>query len=158
MRMGKEPTHLMLPDISNHLRQIEGCGKIMMMKRPKFSWKYAVIVVSIILLAYLVMDFNNRMTNLRALSAQKDQVAVQVTKLEQNRASLETQIAEATSEAAVVDWAYENGRMVQSGDNPVIPLAPAQSTPIPTRVPVVTRPAVDNWEVWLLLFVDKAER
>jgi len=147
----------MLPDITKYLRQNQACGKIISMKRPKFSWKYAVLIISVVLLAYLVMDFNNRMSNLRALSAEKERVAAQVTSLEQDHRRLETQIAYATSEPAVVQWAYEDGRLVQSGDNPVIPLPPGQSTPVPTPTPVVTRPVVDNWQVWLWLFVDKVE-
>ena len=128
------------------------------MKQLKFSWKYAVIIVGVIFLAYLVMDFNNRMVNLRNLSEQRDRVAAQVTSLVQERSKLETQIAHATSEAAVVEWAYEEGRMVRPGDNPVVPLAPAQSTPAPTPMPIITQPAVEKWQVWMLLFVDKQDK
>lgn len=125
------------------------------MKQIKFSWKYAIIIVGVIFLTYLIMDFNNRMVNLRNLSEQKDRVAAQVTSLVQTRTSLETQIAYATSEAAVIEWAYEDGQMVRPGDNPVIPLAPAQSTPAPTPRPIITQSAMENWQVWMLLFFDK---
>jgi hypothetical protein len=145
----------MQEEFARHLRQMEACGKIIYMKRPKFSWKYAAIVVSVVLLAYLVMDFNNRMSNLRSLSAEKERVGAQVTALEGDHNKLETQIAHATSESAAVEWAYEDGRLVQAGDHPVIPLAPAESTPVPTSTPVVTRPLVDNWQVWMWLFFDK---
>lgn len=137
------------------MRQIQGWGNINTMKQIKFSWKYAIIIVGVIFLTYLIMDFNNRMVNLRNLSEQKDRVAAQVTSLVQTRTSLETQIAYATSEAAVIEWAYEDGQMVRPGDNPVIPLAPAQSTPAPTPRPIITQPAMENWQVWMLLFVDK---
>ena len=147
----------MVPGITKHLRQNEACGKIVAMKRPKFSWKYAVLIISVLLLAYLVMDFNNRMSNLRALSAEKERVAAEVTEAERVHSRLETQIAYATSEPAVVQWAYEDGRMVQAGDNPVIPLSPGHSTPMPTPTPLVTRPVVENWQVWMWLFVDKVE-
>ncbi len=138
-----------------HLRQNQGWGNIITMKQIKFSWKYAVIIIGVIFLTYLVMDFNNRMVNLRNLSEQKERVAAQVTSLVKTRSSLETQIAYATSEAAVIEWAYEEGRMVRPGDNPVIPLAPAQSTPAPTPRPIITQPAMEIGRVWLLLFVDK---
>ena len=147
----------MLSDITNYLRQNQACGKMLSMKRPKFSWKYAVLILTVVLLAYLVMDFNNRMSNLRVLSAEKERVAAQVTSLEQDHRKLETQIAYATSEPAVIQWAYEDGRLVQAGDYAVIPLPPGQSTPVPTPTPMVTRPKVDNWQVWLWLFVDKTE-
>ncbi len=125
------------------------------MKPLKFSWKYAIIILGIILLAYLVLDFNSRMANMRNLSIQRDRVATQLSELEQEQAHLATQIAFATSDAAVVQWAYEDGRMVRAGDNPVIPLPPAERTPAPPPAPVVTQPVVDNWEIWMWLFVDR---
>lgn len=137
------------------MRQNQGWGNITIMKQIKFSWKYAIIIIGVIFLTYLVMDFNNRMVNLRNLSEQRDRVAAQVTSLVKTRSSLETQIVYATSEAAVIEWAYEEGRMVRPGDNPVIPLAPDQSTPAPTPRPIITQPAMENWQVWMLLFVDK---
>ena len=30
------------------------------MKRPNFSWKYAVLIVGLVVIAYLVMNFNSR--------------------------------------------------------------------------------------------------
>ena len=126
-----------------------------MMKPLKFNWMYALIIAGVIFLGYMVMDFNTRMANLRNLSEQKDRVAAQVTELVQKRARLETQIAYATSDEAVVQWAYEDGRLVRSGDNPIIPMPPAESTPMPAPAPIVTQPVVDNWQVWLWLFVDK---
>ena len=125
------------------------------MKPLKFNWMYALIIAGVIFLGYMVMDFNTRMANLRNLSEQKDRVAAQVTELVQKRARLETQIAYATSDEAVVQWAYEDGRLVRSGDNPIIPMPPAESTPMPAPAPIVTQPVVDNWQVWLWLFVDK---
>ncbi|MGW8250086.1 MAG: hypothetical protein ACWGO1_05550 [Anaerolineales bacterium] len=125
------------------------------MKSLNFSWKYAAIILGVILLAYLVLDFNSRMVNLRNLSTQKEQVSAQLGELEQEQSRLSTQIAFATSDAAVIQWAYEDGRMVRSGDNPIVPLPPAESTPVPTPVPVVTQPVVDNWQIWMWLFFDR---
>jgi len=124
------------------------------MKRPKFSWKYALIITGVVVLAYLVMDFNNRMAALRHLTAEKEVVAAELGSLEKTQVALQTQIAFATSEAAVEKWAYEEGHMVQPGDNPVIPIAPAGSTPVPTPLPESSRTTVSNWQMWLWLFVD----
>ena len=125
------------------------------MKQLKFSWKYAITILGIILLAYLVLDFNSRMANMRNLNAQRDRVATQLSELEHEQARLATQIAFATSDAAVIQWAYEDGRMVRPGDNPIIPLPPAESTPIPPPAPAITQPVVDNWQIWMWLFVDR---
>ncbi len=124
------------------------------MKPPNFSWKYALIIIGLVVLASLGVDFNRRMVRLRQLSEQKERVAAQLEGLKQTQTYLETQIAYATSEAAVVRWAYEEGKMIRPGDNPIVPLPPANSTPQPTATPVVTPPVVSNWQVWLWLFMD----
>jgi cell division protein FtsB len=124
------------------------------MKRPGFSWKYALIIVGMFVLAYLVMDFNNRMAALRRLSTQKEGVTQQLAGQMQTQAYLQTQIAYATSDAAVEQWAYEEGDMVRPGDVPVVPLPPSVGTPMPTPTRVVVVTPVANWQFWLWLFVD----
>ena len=124
------------------------------MKRPNFSWKYAIIIVGVVLLAYLVMAFNNRVADLRHQALQKERVAAHLQNLEETRSGLETQIAYATSDAAVIEWAYEDGNMVQDGDIPVVVLPPGDSTPVPTPTPVVVQPTVSRWQMWWWLFVD----
>ena len=121
---------------------------------PRFSWKYALILTSIIILAVMVMDFNNRMSAMRALSVERERVAAQVTQLASEKAALETQIAHAQSDAAVAEWAYEQGHMIRPGDNPIVPMQPFESTPVPTPTPSVTRRQVENWQMWLWLFMD----
>jgi cell division protein FtsB len=138
------------------LRENLGFGKMNMMKGLRFSWKYAVTIVGVLIMAYLVMDFNSRTADLRRLTVQKEQVSGQVTQLARTQDTLKTQIAYATSDAAVVDWAYEEGNMVRAGDNPVVPVAPPGSTPAPTPTPAVERPVVSNWQMWMWLFVDAA--
>ena len=124
------------------------------MKRPGFSWKYALVIVGMFVLAYLVMDLNNRMAALRRLSAQKEGVTQQLAGQMRTQAYLQTQIAYATSDAAVEQWAYEEGDMVRSGDVPVVPLPPSVGTPMPTPTRVVVVTPVANWQFWLWLFVD----
>jgi len=125
------------------------------MKTPVSAWKSALMVIGIALLAYLVMDFNSRMADLRRLSAKKEVVEAELTGLVRTQISLQTQIAYATSEQAVRDWAYESGHMVLPGDNPVVPLAPESATPVPTPTTAAPQPVVDNWQMWLWLFVDE---
>ena len=112
------------------------------------------IIIGFAVLAILVMDFNNRMSALRRLSTQKEGVLAQLEGQIQTQDHLQTQIAYATSDAAVVEWAYEDGSMVRPGDVPVVPLAPSDSTPVPTSTPVVVSTPVANWQFWLWLFVD----
>jgi len=126
------------------------------MRRQWLGWKYALLVIGLVILALLVMDFNNRMADLRRLSDQRELVAAQVTELAQTRTSLETQIAYATSEAAVRQWAYQEGHWVQQGDVLVVPVSPGESAPAP-QVSVTPTPQPEgNWKIWLSLFFDTA--
>jgi hypothetical protein len=107
------------------------------------------------MLALLVIDFNSRMADMRKLSLQRDKVAAEQENLERTKANLETEIAVATSDEAVVQWAYEDGDLILPEDNPVVPLPPGESTPVPTPTPQVEYTQVSNWQMWLALFVDE---
>ena len=115
----------------------------------------ALIVVIILLMA----EFNNRMTELNRLTVQRDRAAAQITSLVQTQSAVGTQIAYATSAAAVEEFAYEEGRLVRPGDHPVVPLTNGEQevlTPVPVT-PINTEDFVQNWEVWLALFFDRNE-
>jgi hypothetical protein len=126
------------------------------MIRQWLGWKYALLAIGLVVLTLLVMDFNSRMAELRRLSDQRESVAAQVTELVKTQLSLETQIAYATSEAAVFEWAYQEGRLARPGDNPIVPLSPPGSTPQVTPAPEVVMTVESNWRIWLSLFVDPA--
>src|SRR3989337_2009033 len=124
------------------------------MIRQWLGWKYALIVIGLLVLVLLVMDFNSRMAELRRLSDKKDEVAAQVTSLAQTQTQLETQIAYATSDLAVMEWAYQEGHQAREGDFPVVPLEEPGSGPEATAVPSAKPQVENNWQVWLSLFVD----
>jgi len=107
----------------------------------------------IVVLILLMMDFNNRMSELLRLEAEKDVVSTQVIALEQTEQTLRTQIAYATSDLAVEQWAREQGRMAREGEFPIIPLPPAGYTPEPEPIVAPTAKPVQNWEVWMALFL-----
>jgi cell division protein FtsB len=116
------------------------------------GWKYGLLVMGLMLLALLVMDFNNRMAELHRLTAERELVGAQMESLSQTKQALEIEIQYATSEAAVLDWAYEDGHMVRPGDNPVIPLQPSQVVATPTPRPIPTVTAVNSRDAWWALF------
>ena len=124
------------------------------MKRTWLGWKYALIVIGLVVLTMLVMDFNNRMAEQRRLSDKREDVAVEATDLMYTQVYLETQIAYATSEAAVQDWAYEEGHMVREGENLVIPLEYPGFTPQVTVIPTTTPEPETNFQIWLSLFLE----
>ncbi len=106
-------------------------------------------------LVLLVMDFNNRMAELRSLSAEKEDVSARVTSLVGTQVALQTQVAYATSEAAVYYWAYNYEHLGREGDILVVPIQQEGVTPQPTPTPVVTPVVIQNWQVWLSLLVDQ---
>jgi hypothetical protein len=119
------------------------------------GWKYILIVVGLVVLVLLIMDFNSRMEEWRRLTVQKEQVSAQVTALAATNTYLEDQIAYATSEAGVMEWAYQDGHWVRSDDYLVVPLSPdGVGAPTPVPAPLVVRQQVENWQLWLSLFFD----
>jgi hypothetical protein len=123
-------------------------------KRPKFNLDYKKIgfVVAAIVLFFLVMDLNNRLNELSRLTTQHNDAETVMANLQQTLGVLNTQIAYATSEGAVEDWAYEEGHMVRQGENLVIPLEPAGVTQAPLVVSTPEPVQVSNWAIWKALF------
>jgi hypothetical protein len=115
--------------------------------------KYALVVIALALLAYLVIDFNGRTAEMNRLLAEEEIIQARLESRQATRDALEAQIAYATSEAAVVEWAHEN-HMARSGEYPVVPIQAAQVTPTPRPKPTVVATEVSNLERWLALFVD----
>jgi hypothetical protein len=121
----------------------------------KTNWRYPAAIIGLAVLALLVMDFNSRMAELSRLSREKEQVAAQVTDLAVTLTTLQTQIAYATSDQAVLEQAYEQGRLVRPGDVLVVPLAPPGSTPQPEPAPASTPVTYHKWQYWYALFFDR---
>ena len=109
----------------------------------------AALVAGVALLLVLVLGFSNRMAEYTRLNAQLELDSVHMTELAVTRAYLQDEIAYATSEAAVEEWAREESRQAQSGDFPVIPLPPADVTPQSPAAAAPTAQAMSNWETWL---------
>jgi cell division protein FtsB len=119
-----------------------------LLQKIHLDTRRAVLIGAIILLVVLMMDFNNRLSELLNLNEQKDKVIVKVTALAITARALDTQIAYATSEAAVGEWARQEGHMAKPGDIPIVPLAPVGYTPQPTPTQMMVATQVSNWEVW----------
>jgi hypothetical protein len=125
------------------------------MKLQWLGWKYALLIIGLAVLALLVMDFNNRMAELRRLSNQQESVSIQATQLASTKTHLETQMAFADSENAVKQWAFEEGHWVREGDILVVPLPPEAVTPEPEEIIQPTPTPATNLEIWLSLFFDR---
>lgn len=123
------------------------------MRRLSIRWKYVLIAALSILAAFLIIDLNSRLVSLNRLSKQRDQLQVQVLGLQATATALAEQVTYATSEAAVDQWAREEGHMTRPGDVLVIPIPPPGATSVPVFVPTPVPQKVENWQVWWALFM-----
>ncbi len=114
-----------------------------------------IIVATLGMLILLIIRFNSRITEMRQLDLEAEKVKVEVTMLRQTQMVLQTQIAYATSDAAVEAWAYEEAKMKREGDQLVVPLSPEKSTPLPSKVEIAIVEPVENWQVWQALFFEE---
>jgi hypothetical protein len=110
------------------------------------------VMIGILVLVFIVLEFNRRLEELNMLNAQSRLVQMQGTQAVQTQLALQTQLAFAGSDAAVEEWARTDGHYIQDGDLPVVPLAQPGSPPIEagTPTPIPTQPA--KWQVWWELF------
>ena len=101
------------------------------------------------------MDFNTRVAELRLLTAEHERVSVKVTDLFSTQTSYETAVAKATAEEAVLLWAYTHGHLIREGDTLIVPVQKPGSVPTPVPTPTPTPEVIQNWQVWLSIFVDQ---
>ena len=99
------------------------------------------IALGLFLAVVLLIDFNRRMEELNRLSTNLVSVQAEGTAVMQTQAALVTQVAYATSDDAVKQWAYEN-KWVRTGEHPVqlVPAGGASPTVEPTPAPQAENP------------------
>ena len=109
-------------------------------------------VIGILILVFIVLEFNRRLEELNMLNEQYELVNAQATQAVETQLALQTRVAYAGSNAAVEEWARTDGHYIQDGDLPVVPLGQPGAAPIEasTPTPIPTRP--ENWQVWWNLF------
>lgn len=123
--------------------------------RPPLTLMQLVALVGILAALLVVLDFNQRLVTAQRLQDARDQAAADVAILETEQASLQTQVAYATTDASVIEWAHEQGKSVQPGEVLVVPVL---STPPPTTTSdaTLTSTSIPNWQLWWNLFFDSA--
>jgi hypothetical protein len=109
-------------------------------------------IIGIIILAFVILEFNRRLEELKLLDKQNDLVREQATQAVQTQVALQTQVAYAASTAAVEEWARTEGKYIQDGDLPMVPIPQPGAVPmeIATLVPQPT--PQPNWQEWWDLF------
>ena len=123
--------------------------------RPPLTLLQVLVIIGFVAGLLVMLDFNRRQAEAQRLEADRDRVGTEVAQLAYERGVLETQVAYATTDAAVLDWAHEHGKLVLGNEVLVVPVVPtAQATAVPP--PIVTPPAPPSWLLWWNLFSDAA--
>ena len=113
------------------------------------------IVIGILILLVVLFAFSQRVAQYLRLNSQLGREQARLTELAATQVSLEDEIAYATSEPAVEEWARQDARWAQEGDFPVIPLAPQGATPQPESGAQATPTPSSNGNTWMnWLFYD----
>ena len=109
-------------------------------------------IIGMIVLVFVVLEFNRRLEELTLLNKQNELVQAQATQSIQTQAALQTQVAYAASTNAVEEWARTDGHNIQDGDLPVVPIGQPGTAPIEMSAPAPAPTPLANWQVWWDLF------
>lgn len=109
-------------------------------------------VIGIVVLVFVILEFNRRLEELNLLTKQAKNFRAEVTQAVRTQYALQTAVAYANSTAAVDEWARKDGHYIREGDLPVVPVEAPGEAPILLSTPVPTPTPMQNWEVWYTLF------
>ena len=109
-------------------------------------------MIGILVLVFIVLEFNRRLEELNLLNTQNELVRVQATQAVQTQIALQTRVAYAASTNAVEEWARTDGHYIQNGDLPVVPIGQPGEAPVEMSTPIPTPTPMANWQVWWDLF------
>jgi cell division protein FtsB len=119
---------------------------------PFFIEKNRLILIFLLVgFIYFVLQINNLQNKLTPLQNQAATARVQATDLISTQNALVTQIAYATSPAAVEDFARGEAHMIKPGDNPVAIVPIPGDQPTATADPAEVVLEKTPLETWLLL-------
>ncbi|HKI53739.1 MAG TPA: hypothetical protein VJ987_06410 [Anaerolineales bacterium] len=110
------------------------------------------VTIGVVILVFVVLEFNRRLEELNLLNDQNELVRVQATQAVQTQFALQTSVAYANSTASVEEWARTDGHYIRDGDLPVVPVEAPGAAPIEISTPVPLPTPMQNWEVWMNLF------
>jgi cell division protein FtsB len=115
--------------------------------RPPMIWILIILAAAILILG----DLNSRMAETRRLERDAKALQTEVVVMKTQNAVLSTQVAGATSEASIQEWAHEQGGMALPGEVLVVPVAPEGEQGGLASTPEAPFEPPSNWEVWWAL-------
>ncbi len=121
-------------------------------KKDRRNWKFALLLLVVLVMALMVMEFNNRLNDLYRLQAERDLVSERLSDQESTQTALITSIAYAESDLAPEEYARREGKMKKAGDQNliVVPGSDVTPTPVPTPTPEIVEKS--NPQRWIDLF------
>ena len=118
----------------------------------KVNWRTILFVLSMVLIVVLLMDFSRRIEKMDRLAAELESVQAEATSVMETQVGLITQIAFATSDSAVEEWAYEDGKWIKPGEK-LVEIIPAGEPAQPVEdVSSSEGIAMPKWRIWWELF------
>ena len=109
-------------------------------------------MIGILVLVFIVLEFNRRLEELNLLNTQNELVRVQATQAVQTQIALQTRVAYAASTNAVEEWARTDGHYIQNGDLPVVPIPQPGAAPVEMSTPIPEPTPMTNLQTWWDLF------
>lgn len=107
------------------------------------------LAAGLVVLLLVLFAFTQRTAEYLRLTSQLEREEARLTELAATQSALADQIAYATSQAAVEEWARQEARWAREGDFVVIPMAPEGVTPQPATQFQPTATPATNWEAWM---------
>jgi hypothetical protein len=99
----------------------------------------------------IAFNLNRQLAESQRLRDAADAAGTEAAQLRAENSALLTQVAYATTDAAVIEWAHEQGKLVQPGEVLVVPVIPT-AEPTPAPPPAALPPPPPNWQLWWNLF------
>ncbi|NMC53572.1 MAG: hypothetical protein GYA48_08025 [Chloroflexi bacterium] len=124
------------------------------MEKRKFPIEKRQLLLGGLILLFIVLiaDLNSRLMEMDRLNQERDQMATRYYWVTSTEAVLKTQIAYAQSDAAVEEWAREEGHMMKEGDVVIVPMVPKDATEQPEILPTATPQVVEEIDAWRAIF------
>jgi hypothetical protein len=110
------------------------------------------VMAGILALIFIVLEFNRRLEELNMLNRQNLAIQTQATQAIETQLALQTQVAYASSDAAVEEWARTDSHYIKDGDLPVVPVEAPGAAPVEANTPTPVPTPTANWQVWWDLF------
>jgi cell division protein FtsB len=125
--------------------------------RPPLTLLQILALVGLGVGLLIAFNLNRQLAESQRLRDAADQAATEAAQLRAENAALQTQVAYATTDAAVIEWAHENGKLVQPGEVLVVPVIPT-AAPTPVPPPAAQPPPPPPWTLWWNLFFETPPR